>query len=43
MKKNYIVPSVETYLLDQSDVITTSVTNVAEGEFGVKGANIFGE
>ena len=41
MKKNYIAPSVETYLLDRSDVITTS--EIGNGEFGVKGDNVFGE
>ena len=42
MKKNYIAPSVEAYLLDESDIITTSVIVVGDGEFGVKGSDVFG-
>ena len=44
MKKNYITPSVETDLLDISDVITASeVSKIDEGEFGVSGIDVFGE
>lgn len=42
MKKNYIAPSVEAYLLDESDIITTSITAIADGEYGVKGGDVFG-
>ena len=42
MKKNYIAPSVESYMLEQADVISTSVSSIGDGEFGVRGDVIFG-
>ena len=32
MKKNYIAPFVEAYMLEQSDVIATSVTSIGDGD-----------
>ena len=41
MKKNYVVPSVETYMLDQADIVTTSITSIGDGEYGVQGNAVF--
>ena len=44
MKKNYVAPTIESYMLDQSDVITTSgapVSKIGNGEYGVNGSALF--
>lgn len=44
MKKNYIAPSAEAYLMDRSDIITASavVKSIGDGEFAIRGEGIFG-
>lgn len=44
MKKTYVFPSVEAYLIDQSDVIATSGDPVADlggGEYAILGSALF--
>ena len=45
MKKTYVIPSVEAYLIDRSDVITTSgdgtPAQIANGEYAIRGADLF--
>ena len=46
MKKNYIAPFAETYLVDQSDIVTASgpvVTALGDGEFAIRGDGLFGD
>ena len=45
MKKNYIAPSAEAYLVDRSDIVTASgpvITTLGDGEYAVRGDGIFG-
>ena len=41
MKKNYNMPEIELISLDMNDVITTSYTDLGNGELGVNADNIF--
>ena len=48
MKKLYVIPSVETYVVDQSDVLTVvsgagdgTPTRIADGEYGIHGSYLF--
>lgn len=44
MKKLYVIPTVEAYLIDQSDVITTSgdlVADLGGGEYAIRGTDLF--
>ena len=46
MKKTYVIPSVEAYLIDQSDVLTVNSgdgtpAQIANGEYAILGSALF--
>ena len=44
MKKTYVIPSVEAYLIDQSDVLTVNSgtsEQIANGEYAIRGTDLF--
>ena len=46
MKKIYVVPTVEAYTVDHTDVIATSgdpVTVLDNGDIGIRGSALFGD
>lgn len=46
MKKIYVIPTVEAYTVDHTDVITTSsapVTVLDNGDLGIRGSALFGD
>lgn len=46
MKKLYVIPSVEAYVIDQTDILTVNSGDgtpalIANGEFAIRGTDLF--